>query len=32
MDHLEDTLDALAAAVEEHLDTDLLRRMTKGLL
>ncbi len=31
-DHLEDTLDALSAAVDEHLDTDLLRRLTGGLL
>lgn len=32
VDTLEATLDALAAAVDEHLDTDLLRRMTGGLL
>ncbi len=32
VDRLEETLDALAAAVDEHLDTDLLRRMTGGLL
>ena len=32
VDTLEQTLDALAAAVDEHLDTDLLRRMTGGLL
>lgn len=29
---LEPTFDALAAAVEEHLDTDLLARLTGGLL
>jgi adenosylcobyric acid synthase len=32
VDRLEETLDALAAAVETHLDTDLLRRLTGGLL
>lgn len=32
VDRLEETLDALAAAVDEHLDTDLLRRLTGGLL
>ncbi|WP_336922938.1 cobyric acid synthase [Aquipuribacter sp. SD81] len=31
-DPLEATLDGLADAVEEHLDTDLLRRLTGGLL
>ncbi|MGJ7442374.1 cobyric acid synthase [Aquipuribacter sp. MA13-6] len=32
VDRLEETLDALSAAVETHLDTDLLRRLTRGLL
>ena len=32
VDGLEPTLVALGAAVEEHLDTDLLRRLTRGLL
>lgn len=32
VDHLEQTLGALSAAVQSHLDTDLLRRLTKGLL
>jgi adenosylcobyric acid synthase len=32
VDRLEETLDALAAAVDTHLDTDLLRRLTGGLL
>jgi len=32
VDRLEDTLDTLAAAVDEHLDTTLLRRLTGGLL
>lgn len=32
VDRLEETFDALAAAVDAHLDTDLLRRLTGGLL